>query len=451
MADPNDKKAEKERSRFVRETITSSKNRGRRLFKRIAAVILSALVFGVLAAWIFVLTKPFWESRFGEPETSPPEPVTIFVPTQPETTEEEPTTEEPTSEPETEPASEEDPLASQWEALKPNVDEEINEKLQEAAARDMIVQQRKAMMMVVGKSIVTVSARNAATDWFDNDLSRDEVSGVIIAVTKREILVLADARILSEEQQLYAVFANSLQMPVEVKAVDETFGLAVLSVNRATWTEEQIAGISVIQMGSSTTVEQGQTVIAMGAPLGYPRSVLVGGVAYIRSNVQGADTSVRLLQTDMVVPEDANGPLINVDGQMVGWITDKYPDHTKKGFLTAIALFDLTSSIETLSNGEAPAMLGILGQNITPAMSQEYELPQGIYINRSIADTPADRAGIQNGDILTAVGETPVNTFKDLETALKALRPGDQVAVTVQRLGEGGYAPLELEAVLGSR
>ncbi len=452
MADPNDKKAEKERSRFVRETITSSKNRGRRLLGRIAAVILSALVFGALAAGIFVLTKTFWESRFGEPETSAPEPVTIFVPTQPETTTEaEPTTEGSTSEAETEPVSEEDPLVSQWDALKPSVDEEINEKLQEAAARDLIVQQRKAMMTAVGKCIVTVSARNAATEWFDDDLSREEVSGVIIAVTKREILVLMDAKILPQEQQLYAVFANSLQMPAEVKAVDETFGLAVLSVNRATWTEEQIAGISVIQMGSSTTVEQGQTVIAMGAPMGYPRSVLVGGVTYIRSNVQGADTSVRLLQTDMTVPEDANGLLVNLDGQMVGWITDKYPDHTKKGFLSAIALFDLTSSIETLINGEAPAMLGILGQNITPAMSQEYELPQGIYINRSIADTPADRAGIQNGDILTAVGETPVNTFKDLETALKAQNPGDRVTVTVQRLGDGEYVLLELEAVLGSR
>ena len=61
MPDPKDKNAEKERSRFIRETVSSSKNRGRRLIKRGAAVVLSALVFGVLAAWIFVLTKPFLE------------------------------------------------------------------------------------------------------------------------------------------------------------------------------------------------------------------------------------------------------------------------------------------------------------------------------------------------------------------------------------------------------
>ncbi|MBO4288846.1 MAG: serine protease [Lachnospiraceae bacterium] len=455
MAEQNDKKAEKERSRFVRETVTSSKNRGRRLAKRAAAVVISALIFGVLAAWMFVLTRPFWESRFGEAETSAPEPVTIFVPTQPETTTEaepETTPPETTSEPETQPSSAEDPFASQWEALQPSVDEEINKKLQEAASRDLIVQQRRAVMAAVNKSVVTVSARNAAADWFDDDPARrDEKSGVIVAVTKREILVLTGADILEEEQQLYAVFANQLEMPAQVKAVDNTFGLAVLSVNRASWSEAQIEGISVIQMGSSTAVDQGQTVMAMGAPMGQARSVLTGSVSYAAANVQGTDTSVRLLQTDISVPDKANGFLVNLDGQMIGWITDRYPDQTRKGFLSAIALFDLTSSIQTLINGEEPALLGILGQSITQAMSLEYELPQGIYINRCIADTPADRAGIQNGDILTMIDDQEISVFQDLDAALAAHRPGDRVKIVIQRMGDGEYAQLELEAVLGSR
>ena len=451
MADTNDKRSEKERSRFVRETITSSKNRGRRIAKRTAAVVISALIFGVLAAWMFVLTKPFWESRFGEPETAPPEPVTIFVPTQPETTtEEESTTEEPTSEPETMPSSEEDPLASQWEALQPSVDEEINKKLQEAAARDLNVQQRRTVMAAVNKSVVTISARNAAAESFDSDPERrEETSGVIVAVTRREILLLTTSDVVSDEQ-LYAVFANSLEMPAAVKAVDDTFGLAVLSVNRANWSDAQIEGISVIQMGSST-VDQGQTVMAMGAPMGRSRSVLTGSVSYISSNVQGADTSVRLLHTDIVIPEGANGFLVNLDGQMIGWITDRYSDHVKANFLSAVALLDLTSSIQTMINGEAPALLGILGQNITPAMSQEYELPQGIYIYRCIADTPADRAGIQNGDILTQIDDAQINTFRDLEAALSEHKPEDQVKIVIQRLSDGEYVQLELEAVLGAR
>ena len=452
MPDPKDKNAEKERSRFIRETVSSSKNRGRRLIKRGAAVVLSALVFGVLAAWIFVLTKPFWESRFGEQETTAPEPVTIFVPTQAETTEAETEPAESAGETSEGRESEEDPFAAQWDALKPSVDEEINEKLQDAAARDLVMQRRKATIAAVNKCIVTISTRDAAAEGLDNDPEREqEQSGVIIAVTSRQILILTDARIHSEGKQLYAVFANSLQMPAAVRATDHTFGLTVLSVSRVSWTKEQVEGISTIQMGSSSIMDPGQTVIAMGAPMGHSRSVLIGSVSYISPNVQGADTSVRLLQTDIAAPKDANGILINTDGQMIGWITDQYPDYKKEGFLTAVTLFDLSSSIEKLSNGEEPALLGILGQNITPAMAQEYELPQGIYIRRCIGDTPADRAGIQNGDILTGINDTVINTFKDLDAAIRSHKPGDQVTLTIQRQGDGEYAELKLDAVLGNR
>ena len=84
-------------------------------------------------------------------------------------------------------------------------------------------------------------------------------------------------------------------------------------------------------------------------------------------------------------------------------------------------------------------------------MAQEYELPQGIYIRRCIGDTPADRAGIQNGDILTGINDTVINTFKDLDAAIRSHKPGDQVTLTIQRQGDGEYAELKLDAVLGNR
>lgn len=465
MAADKDKQAQKERERFVRETVVSSRNRGKRLAKRIAAVVLSALVFGALSAFIFVVTKPFWESRFGEPETSSQEVVTIFEPTVPDTTAEavstEPSTEEPSAEPsteettaESEPESTEaatDPYAGLWESIRPDVDGEIDSKLAEVLAGDALAQQRRAAAAAVGKSLVTVSARNAATDWFDNDLThKEEQSGVIIAVTGRDILVLTDADILSEEQQLYAIFANSLQVPAELRGVDETFGLAVLAVDRITWTSEQLEGVSPIEMGNSSAMGQGQTVIAMGAPMG-AGSMLSGSIARMIYNAQGTDTTVRLFQTDIAAPKDANGFLVNLNGQMVGWITRDYTDYRKSGFLSAIALYDLTLTIERLSNGEESALLGIRGQNVTTTMSAEYELPRGIYISRCISDTPADRAGIQNGDILTAVGSMEITTFKDLTAVLNSHRPGDTVTLVVQRQIGGEYTALEMEAVLDSR
>ncbi len=452
MAADRKKEAEKERARFVRETVVSSKNRGKNLAKRIFGVIFAALAFGVLSALMFVLTKPFWESRFGEQETTTQEVVTIFEPTAAETTPE-PATEEPTP-PETSPeqestADDEDRYAAAWEALKPSVDAAVDEKL--AGTADMEAAKRQAVIAAVSRSVVTVSARNAATDWFDHDLThREERSGVIIAITGRDILILTDAAILSEEQQLYAVFANSLQVPAEIRGVDEAFGLAVLSVNRITWTKEQLEGVSAVEMGNSTALGQGQNVIAMGAPLGQ-NAALAGSIARMIYNSQGTDTSVRLFQTDIAVPKDANGFLVNMDGQMVGWITGGYGDYRKTGFLSAIALYDLSATIERLSNGETSALLGVYGQTVTAAMAAEHGLPRGIFVNRCVPDTPADYAGIQNGDILTAVGNMEITTFKDLTAILSSHKPGDTVALIVQRQMEGEYQELELDAILGAR
>lgn len=452
MEKSNDKKNERERERFVRETVVSSKNRGKHIAKRIAGVVLSALVFGVLAAFIFVLARPFMESRFGGGDTLPPEPVTIFVSATAESSSETTTEESTQSTQETEQPENDDDYFAAWEALKPRVDEEIDEKTYEITNRDAIAKQRQSLISSVNRSIVTVSAHNAATDWFDKSVTHEEEqSGVIIATTAREILILTDADILSEHQQLYAVFANALQMPASLKAVDNTFKIAVLSVNQSAWTQEQKEGISPILPGSSSTVNQGQTVLAMGAPMGGVRSVLTGSISYISSNVQGADVSLRLLQTDISCPESANGFLVNLDGQLVGWITHSFSENQNEGFISAIALYDLSRSIEALSNGDSPALLGILGQTVTPAVAAKHKLSQGIYINRCIPNTPADRAGVQNGDILTAIGGKEISTFRDFSAILAEHSPGDAVILRIERMIEGEYRQLELAAQLEAR
>ncbi len=454
MAEKKDK-AEQERRQFVHETVTGGRNRKKRLIKRVLFTALCAVVFGLLAGLTFALTKPFWEENFGEAETVVAEPIIIFetmpsMEVESAVNETEQVTGTETNETgETGEGSDEE--QEYWAIVKPYVDKAIADKSEEIITKDAPALGRRDIVSAVTKSLVKVSTDNTV-NGLDYDVMQEEsTSGVIVAITGSEILVLTDSDILRGDETLYVVFANSLMMPAKLKAADRTFGLAVLSVNRTAWSQSQIDGIAAISMGSSTAIYQGQTLIAMGAPLGYYKSVLTGSVAYINSNVQGADTSARILHTDLARTEDTSGILVNLEGQLVGWITDRYGEYTGTDYICAIALFDISTSIEKLSNGKELVLLGIIGQNVTPAMSQQYGLPQGIYINNCVPETPADEAGIQNGDILTAINGKEVNTFTDLSQILPEYYPGRSVLLTVQRQQSGEYSELKLTATLVAR
>ena len=236
-----------------------------------------------------------------------------------------------------------------------------------------------------------------------------------------------------------------------LKQTDSANGIAVIAVRVADLDSSMLSLITPIPLGNSLVVTQGQPIIAIGRPLGYDRSVAYGIISYTNSSVPAVDSMIRLLQTDIPSSDEARGMLINTSGELIGWLTTKYSSSSTDGFLTAISLSDLKPVIEKMSNGKAMATLGIRGQNVTADISEKQQMPMGVYVTKCLTDEPAYDAGIQSGDILTAIGNVVIVSLKDMQNCLEGLEPGDTVTVTVKRYGNEEYTEFTFDVTLQAR
>lgn len=433
MADnPGDKSKDekKEKREFIRETIV--KREPPRRWGRLALFTLGmGLVFGLAASLTFVVSRPFWEERFGE--TEPPESITLNrddLTTAPVTTEA-PTTQAP---------------AESGTAVDR---EELERMVQAAVDRSRNgIEDVKGIYTAVGntmveanKGLVTVTAEFTDKDWFDNEFSSDQQSsGIIVAITSQEVLILTDSAIVSGQESVHISFGNHGEGDAYLKQIDETTGVAVVAVPADSLEDDLRAYIQPAALGNSYLTTQGSPVIAMGSPMGAMKSVGFGIISYINNNVQGEDSQLRVMYTDIVGGSSSSGFLYNLDGEVVGWITGKYGSTDKTNVIRALSVSDMKGVIERLSNGAQIACLGIKGQSVSATVSEERGIPMGIYITKCVTDKPAYLAGLQSGDILTAVDGTAVAAMKDLQTLLETLPADAQVEVTIQRGGREGYA-----------
>ena len=95
--------------------------------------------------------------------------------------------------------------------------------------------------------------------------------------------------------------------------------------------------------------------------------------------------------------------------------------------------------------------MGIEGQAVTSEISENYDLPIGVYVTEAVTGSPAYQAGIQSGDVITRLGETSVSSMRDIHEALLLLEPGTEIQVTVSRNGMEGSRELTFTIQLESR
>ena len=152
----------------------------------------------------------------------------------------------------------------------------------------------------------------------------------------------------------------------------------------------------------------------------------------------------------MIGDAGAGGLLVNISGEVIGWITDAgNPDAHAR--ISAVSISCLKGIIECLSNGSRISVLGVQAEEVTAAIAQAQELPEGLYVTNTIADSPAYNEGIRNGDIIVKIDEREIRKMYDLQSVMLETRPGTEVRVTVMREGRDGFAEKEFVLTLGER
>ncbi len=452
---PQDKNAGKdpENSRtFIREKVARPPMTKRQAFVRMAAYALLALLCGAAAGTAFAVAGPVAEKYLAPPDEETPAPVTI--PTDVETasaaTYAAPETLPETAAPETTPAEISEEASSEEET------EPIEEILQSAIEKysytiddiNSMYDSLHGLVQEADAGIVTVHSLRQETDWFDNPLETSgQYSGIVIAATESGYLILTPAGAVEDADSLRVAFMDGSEAPCTVRQIDRITGMAVVSVDSGEIDPDMETQIRVLALGNSYMTRQGDLLVAVGSPTGLPRSSAYGEVAYILRNVQTADGTERLFYVDAPASAPEGTFFLNTSGELVGWATDRYD-----GGRTAavVGISDYKHILEKLSNGIPAPYLGIRGQEVSEEMAGS-GMPRGLYVSECITDGPAYDAGIQNGDIITRIGEEEVTSMAEFQARLGELRHGEIVTVTLQRKGLGEYIELQYEVVLGAR
>jgi putative serine protease PepD len=284
-------------------------------------------------------------------------------------------------------------------------------------------------------SIVSIHDSVTQTNQFGQTLQGQAAgSGFVLSA---DGTIVTNDHVIDGATDITVNFHDGTSASATVIAADPLSDLAVLKVDRT--------GLTPLPVGNSDTLQVGDQLVAIGNALdlsGQP-TVTTGIVSAVNRSIDEPNGVhlVDLIQTDTAInPGNSGGPLLNMAGQVIGINTAIAGQAQNIGF--AIAITPAQSLITDLSSGTVPghALLGVATQPTSTGRA-------GADIAQVSPGSAAEAAGIRAGDVVTKVDDTPITTPDDLSTAIAEHRPGDTIAITLERNG----AQQTLSVVLGAR
>jgi putative serine protease PepD len=249
---------------------------------------------------------------------------------------------------------------------------------------------------------------------------------------------------------IVVVFQDGQQAPAELVGADVSYDLAVVRVDRT--------GLQALPFGDSDAVVVGDPVVAVGAPLGLQGTVTEGIVSALNRPVSAGqtvdDTSyIQAIQTDAAInPGNSGGPLLNQDGQVIGINSAIATAPGVDGSQVAGSI-GLGFSIPSEQARRTAEQLIQTGRAVHPVIKVSLDgtwMGEGVQIVDEPGAVepggPADRAGLQPGDVVLAIDGRPVTEAVELIVDIRAREPGEQVTLTVRRGGQTSEVPVTLEA-----
>lgn len=392
---------------FLQEVIKDEADSGKTRKKKILRGIRMGIIVGLTACFTFFVSKTWFESQF------PEKPQTVTIP-----------------------EDEEEEIQKDEEATNQ----------QERTSRQLLSELRQVSDKLEG-SLVEIIAYEEL--WQDDARQNPRSnSGVIIADNGRELLILSNDAIVKNGEDIQVRLRNGSEYEGKMKQCDANLGLCIYAIQREDISKESWKTIQIAELGSSNAMENGDLVLALGKPFGEDEAEAYGILMNNTNLLNVADGDYRLLNTNIETYASGSGILVNESGEVVGILNTSTKKDGTKGEIAAFAISDIKNAIELLSNGKAVPYLGIFAEDVTDEM-QEEGIPAGIYVKEVEEDSPAMAAGIQNGDILTSIGDVEINTYRTYSNTLSSQAEGKQVIVKGLRAkGDQDYVEIEFRVTI---
>lgn len=430
---------------FMIEKIKERPINKKKLILRTIITAAMAVVFGLVACFTFLALEPVLNNLMNPKEELP----MVYFPEEQEEMSPEDMLTGSSSEAITNGDTEED--SDVYDVVLP--EEEIQQivsrmRLRVPNYRQMYSELADYSMRILQKSVVTLTGIQSTVDWL-NDVTESEnrSSGVIIANNTKELMILTDFTPLQKAEKILVTFCNGAETTAELKRVDPTTNLAVVTVQVEALPRDFVNNTIAIAMQGSTSQNnlEGTPVIALGNPMGSPKSVGYGMITGASSQAFEVDANFKLLQTDIIGSPKAGGVLFNLYGQVVGIITNSHGTIGMENMITAYGITDLKKRMEKLSNNQPFAYAGIYGISVSLSAHENLGIPYGAYVRDIKMDSPAMRAGIRQGDIIVEMNEKSVHEFSDYMTMIASLSPDDTVSLKIMRQAQNAYKEMNLE------
>jgi serine protease Do len=256
-------------------------------------------------------------------------------------------------------------------------------------------------------------------------------SGVVIDADRH---ILTNEHVVGQASRIRITLADGREFDATLIGADPNNDIAVLRAE----TKEKLPWIP---LGTSRELMVGEPLIAIGNPFGLASSVTTGVVSALDRSIRSESRVFHgFIQTDASInPGNSGGALLDAEGRLIGINTAVYNGGQGIGFAIAA---DVAARVvnELIAHGAVtPVWLGIEFQDLTPGLGQALELPDGTngaVVNRVREGSPASRAGVRRGDVVTQLDRHPVHTARDFFEMLESVTPGQDLRVDLIRDGK---------------
>ena len=345
----------------------------------------------------------------------------------------------------------------------------------QVAAASEIAQQQSASAVVTDVTQVVeavmpacVSITNNFTqtvqDFWGQTYSQDETasgSGIIIGENEQELLIVTNNHVVDSTEQLYVQFIDGETVEAQVKGTDASADLAVVAVKLDTIADSTKQEICIARMGDSDSLKIGEPAIAIGNALGYGQSVTTGVISALNRKIESSNSEegTSLIQTDAAInPGNSGGALLNMRGEVIGINSNKIGGSSIEGMGYAIPISTARPIIEDLMerqtrtkySEEERGYLGISCINVTSDLSENFSMPQGIFVAQVYSGTGAEAAGLVRGNIVVAFDGVTVQNQEELTKQMQYYKAGESVEITIMVNSANGYQQKNVTVTLSS-
>lgn len=260
--------------------------------------------------------------------------------------------------------------------------------------------------------------------------------------------ILTNYHVISSSDQISIMFSDNTTAKAKIVNYDKNLDLAVIKIQG----DVKVPGL--VELGDSSALQVGESVVAIGNPLGKELSntVTSGIISAVNRKIKAQDGSEQTyLQTDAAINSgNSGGPLLNVYGQVIGINSAKISggdstgeNASVEGIGFAIPINIAKDKISDLT--KQILKLGIYTKDVTKDLAERYNLPVGVYIQQVQDFSAAEKAGLRPGDVITEINGTKISNVKDVDEIKNKSKAGDVLNITVRRDNKDITIKLTLE------